>query len=44
MERVLDVRGLSCPIPLVRARGELGSLAAGDVLVVRGSTAAPLRR
>jgi tRNA 2-thiouridine synthesizing protein A len=34
MERVLDVRGLRCPIPLVRARGALAQLAPGDELVV----------
>jgi tRNA 2-thiouridine synthesizing protein A len=30
----LDVRGLACPIPLIRARRELAGLSAGDVLVV----------
>ena len=34
MERELDVRGLSCPIPYVRARALVGSLAPGDALVV----------
>jgi tRNA 2-thiouridine synthesizing protein A len=34
MEHVLDVRGLRCPIPYARARARLGSLAAGDALVV----------
>ena len=34
MERELDVRGLSCPIPLAKARVALGGLAAGDTLVV----------
>jgi tRNA 2-thiouridine synthesizing protein A len=34
MERVVDVRGLSCPIPLIRARRALAPLAAGDVVVV----------
>jgi tRNA 2-thiouridine synthesizing protein A len=34
MERTLDVRGLACPIPLIRARAELASLAPGDALVV----------
>jgi tRNA 2-thiouridine synthesizing protein A len=34
MERVLDVRGLNCPLPLIRARAELGGMAPGDVLVV----------
>jgi tRNA 2-thiouridine synthesizing protein A len=34
VERVLDVRGLSCPIPYVRARAAVPSLGAGDVLVV----------
>jgi tRNA 2-thiouridine synthesizing protein A len=30
----LDVRGLQCPLPLIRARRELAGLAAGDTLVV----------
>jgi len=33
-ERVLDVRGLKCPMPIVRAKQELATLAAGDVLRV----------
>jgi tRNA 2-thiouridine synthesizing protein A len=32
--RTLDVRGLNCPVPLIRARRELAALAPGDVLVV----------
>jgi tRNA 2-thiouridine synthesizing protein A len=28
------VRGLQCPLPLVRARRELAAMAAGDTLVV----------
>ena len=34
MEHVLDARGLSCPLPLVKARATLAGLAPGDVLVV----------
>jgi tRNA 2-thiouridine synthesizing protein A len=34
MERELDVRGLRCPVPYVRARALVGDLAAGDALVV----------
>ena len=34
MERVLDVRGLSCPLPLAKARAALARMAAGDALVV----------
>jgi tRNA 2-thiouridine synthesizing protein A len=30
----LDVRGLACPLPLIRARRELAGLAAGETLVV----------
>jgi tRNA 2-thiouridine synthesizing protein A len=30
----LDVRGLACPLPLIRARRELAALSAGDSLVV----------
>jgi tRNA 2-thiouridine synthesizing protein A len=32
--RTLDVRGLSCPLPLLRARAALAPLAPGDRLVV----------
>jgi tRNA 2-thiouridine synthesizing protein A len=34
MERTLDARGLSCPLPLIKARTALAGMAAGDVLVV----------
>jgi tRNA 2-thiouridine synthesizing protein A len=34
MERTLDLRGLSCPIPLVEARRALAGMAPGAVLVV----------
>jgi tRNA 2-thiouridine synthesizing protein A len=34
MARVLDVRGLRCPLPLIRARAELGRLGAGEALEV----------
>jgi tRNA 2-thiouridine synthesizing protein A len=34
MERVLDVRGLQCPLPLIRARAELPLLSDDDTLVV----------
>ena len=34
MERVLDVRGLQCPIPLLRARAELAGREDGLTLVV----------
>ena len=34
MERLLDVRGLRCPIPLVRTRAALGELGPQDILVV----------
>ena len=33
-EHVLDVRGLACPIPALRARSALAGLSPGDVLVV----------
>ena len=32
--RTLDVRGLACPLPLIRARRELSALATGETLVV----------
>ncbi len=42
-ERVLDARGLNCPMPLVHARKEIGNLDPGQVLKVlatdRGSVA-----
>jgi tRNA 2-thiouridine synthesizing protein A len=34
MARTLDVRGLSCPLPLIRARLALAELADGEQLVV----------
>jgi tRNA 2-thiouridine synthesizing protein A len=34
MPSLLDVRGLRCPLPLVRARAELPAVAAGDALEV----------
>ena len=34
MERLLDVRGLSCPLPLAKARVALAQMAPGDALVV----------
>jgi tRNA 2-thiouridine synthesizing protein A len=34
MEHTLDARGLSCPLPLVKARAALSELGPADVLVV----------
>jgi tRNA 2-thiouridine synthesizing protein A len=34
MERSLDVRGLRCPVPYVRARALVARLAPGDTLLV----------
>ena len=34
MEHPLDVRGLRCPIPLLRARAALPQILPGDALVV----------
>ncbi len=34
MERILDARGLNCPLPLIKARAALPGLGAGDELVV----------
>jgi tRNA 2-thiouridine synthesizing protein A len=34
MVRTLDVRGLRCPLPLIRARAALPALAPGDMLEV----------
>jgi len=33
-DRELDARGLNCPMPLVKARQEIGSLGTGQVLKV----------
>jgi tRNA 2-thiouridine synthesizing protein A len=42
-DRLLDARGLNCPMPLVNARKEIGKLELGQVLKVvatdRGSVA-----
>jgi tRNA 2-thiouridine synthesizing protein A len=42
-DKVLDARGLNCPMPLVNARKEVGGMQAGEVLKVistdRGSIA-----
>ncbi len=34
---VLDAKGLSCPMPLLRTKKEMGKLNAGDVLQVMGT-------
>ncbi|MGQ0722810.1 MAG: sulfurtransferase TusA family protein [Candidatus Eiseniibacteriota bacterium] len=34
VDRELDARGLNCPMPLVKARQEVGALRAGQVLKV----------
>lgn len=34
MEKVLDARGLKCPMPIAKAKKELDSLGADDVLKV----------
>jgi tRNA 2-thiouridine synthesizing protein A len=33
-EKTLDLRGLKCPLPALRARKALSGLAAGDLLIV----------
>jgi TusA-related sulfurtransferase len=42
-DKTMDARGLNCPMPLVNARKEIGTLAPGQVLKVlatdRGSVA-----
>ena len=32
--QLVDARGLSCPLPIIRAKRALGTLAVGDVLEV----------
>ena len=34
MEQALDLRGLACPLPILRTKKAIDQLAAGDVLVV----------
>jgi tRNA 2-thiouridine synthesizing protein A len=34
MERTLDARGLSCPLPLLKARQRLAAMGPGETLVV----------
>ena len=34
---VLDTKGLSCPMPLLRTKKEMGKLASGDILQVDGT-------
>ena len=34
---VLDAKGLSCPMPLLRTKKEIGKLASGEVLQVDGT-------
>lgn len=34
MDHVVDARGLSCPLPLVKARAALPAVGPGDALVV----------
>jgi tRNA 2-thiouridine synthesizing protein A len=34
MSRLLDVRGLKCPMPIVKAKKELDGMAPGDMLRV----------
>jgi tRNA 2-thiouridine synthesizing protein A len=34
VDRVLDARGLQCPMPLVKARKEIGQLEPGQVLKI----------
>lgn len=33
----LDAKGLSCPMPLLRTKKEIGKLAAGEILQVDGT-------
>jgi len=34
---VLDAKGLSCPMPLLRTKKEIGKLASGEVLQIDGT-------
>lgn len=34
---VLDARGLSCPMPLLRTKKEIGKIASGEILQIQGT-------
>jgi len=36
-DSVLDAKGLSCPMPLLRTKKEIGKLKSGDVLQIDGT-------
>ena len=36
-DTVLDAKGLSCPMPLLRTKKEIGKIGAGEVLQVDGT-------
>ena len=36
-DNVLDAKGLSCPMPLLRTKKEMGKMGAGEVLQVDGT-------
>lgn len=36
-KKILDVRGLKCPVPIIKARQALDALAAGDTLEVHAT-------
>ena len=36
-DSVLDAKGLSCPMPLLRTKKEIGKMGAGEVLQVDGT-------
>jgi len=42
-DRTLDVRGLLCPMPLIRARQEVSDLAVGEILKVVSTDRASTR-
>ena len=37
MEHQLDVRGLACPLPVLKAKKRLKALESGDILVVQAT-------
>ena len=36
-DSVLDAKGLSCPMPLLRTKKEIGKMSAGQILQVNGT-------
>ncbi len=42
-DRLLDLRGLECPLPVVKAREEVGQMVVGEVLKIVATDAGSLK-